>query len=463
MNLRGANDITVYYQKGDMSQLLSQLSQGDLPQLHATITSAQTEVQPNGSTVIAEVLTPVDCVRYTETGIAFQAQGRPIQAPADDEVAILTTSVSLCGTDLGLISKAQAGQLPPESQGKVVGHEAAGFVVGLGKQVTEWKIGDYVCLDSHFACSTGEHHHFADCVESGKSCDGIVGGIRGSLQADGSRAETRDGYWSRVMIAPVSALPVPLLVATAQHLLAPSTLESLGNIYMMVGQIDKIGLLAQQAKTLVVVSGLGATGYPMAAVATHYGFEVIGINPSASKRDFALQQGAVVAAYQSLAEAESHLEGKENVIVIETSGNQQALAASVLWINNLRSALTGRRAAIVFGLFSDVQAPMPFDPQQRPQRDFVFSRQEFKTTEGSEIYGVCGRDLQAWQTLMKDLEPVDGQPPKLVAMLNAAQLQVPGVDPLQQIATALNQGAAHVQDLLRQNNKLKLVANLMSH
>lgn len=440
--------------------LLDSLKDRTLQDVKSMVTTAQVVGQPNGSQVIEGSLEAVDCVRYTDTGIAYQEKGRPVAAPADEEVLILTTSVSLCGTDLGLIDKAQHGQLPPESHKKVVGHEAAGFVVGVGKGVTNWKIGDMVCLDSHFACATGEHHHFAECVESGRSCDGIVGGIRGSLKADGSREETRDGYWSRVIVAPVSALPVALPVETAQHLTAPSTLESLGNIYMMVGQIDKVGLLQDPAQTLVIVSGLGATGYPMTAVATHYGFEVIGINPSAGKREFALQQGAIKAGYATLAEAESHLAGKTNLIVIETSGNQQALHDSIAWLNAKKGAVAGKRVAIVFGLFSDASAPMPFDAQQRPQRDFVFSRQEFVTDEGTGVYGVCGRDLTSWETLMKDLQPVNGQPPKLVAMLNAAQLQVPGNEPLQAIAEELNKGGAHIQDLLKQSNKLKLVANL---
>lgn len=435
---------------------------GNLKEILTSILSMK-PVTTNGSTYLEEALGAVDCVRYTTAGIEFETNGRTIQPPLPDEVLLLPTSVSLCGTDLALIEKALHGQLPKESLAKVVGHEAAGFIVGVGSNVKNWKIGQYVCLDSHFSCGNNNHHSFQDCVMSGKGCDGIAGGIRGALQTDGTRAEPYDGYWSRIIAIPASALPIELPLEIAQHLKAPSTLESLGNLYMIIGQMKKIGLTENPAKTLCVVSGLGATGYPMAAVATHYGFPVVGINPSEGKRNFAVEQGAVKFAFPTLQEVSPELETYENIVIVVTADHPSAHEDALKFLHTT-AASKKRKVAILFGLYADPKQPIAGAPKEfetLPQRDFVFSRKSFTTEDGVEVYGVCGRDLAAWNGLMQDLTPVQTKPPHLVEMLNAAQLQTTGKDPLEGIAATLNKGAQHVEETLRSNNALKLVANFL--
>jgi threonine dehydrogenase-like Zn-dependent dehydrogenase len=234
---------------------------------------------------------------------------------------------------------------------------------------------------------------------------------------------------------------------------------------MIMGQLETLGLTSDPSKTLLVVSGLGATGYPMAAVAKHYGFFVAGVNPSASKRDFAKEQGAVDAAYETLDEVLVHKNEFENIVIVVTAGQNSAHEDAMKFLATQASDRK-RKVAILFGLYSDPKQPIAGAPEQFaqvPQRDFVFSRQSFKTGEGVEVYGVCGRDLKSWQSLMLDLTPVKGEIPHLVKMLNAAQLQVVGENALSDIAQTLNQGAAHVESSLRAKNALKLVANLIKN
>lgn len=474
-----------------LTQILSLFPQGDLAAIKAAVVQAPVVSSQNGSTVVQDILSDTDCVRYVPGGTEFQAAGRKITEPAPDEVVLLATSVSLCGTDIDLIKKAQANTLPAEAMGKVVGHEAAGFVVGLGSKVKtegKWQIGDMVCLDSHFACERSQHSHFDDCVHSGQSCDGIVGGIRGAMQPDGQRAQPRDGYWSRLLVVPVSALPVPLPVETAQHLRAPSTLESLGNIYMIIGQLKDSGLLEKPATAALLVSGLGATGYPLAAVAAHYGFQVYGINPSPGKRQFALEAGVMKEAWASMSEAQPAITAQlkagkiDQVIVVVMAGQPAALEEALAALESEEWRAATRRACIVFGLYSDPQAVMPglpADSKPIAQRDFVFSRQHFVTPSGTIVAGVCGRDLRAWQTLMADIAPqapatppgnqaspsnqaaAQSSPPALVTQLNQAIYSLPTPDPLHSIADELNQGAEHIQQLLRTQKALKLAANFV--
>lgn len=446
------------------AQITSLLAKKSLSEIQANLSNLTETQGPDGSHYYAESLGNVDCVRYTDNGIAYQPEGREIKAPLANEILLLPTSVSLCGTDLSLIEKAQNGKLPPETQNKVVGHEVAGFIVGMGSAVTGWKLGQYVCLDSHFSCQQPDHHSFQDCVMSGKSCDGIAGGIRGALKTDGTRAETYDGYWSRVIAIPASALPLELPLTTAQHLKAPSTLESLGNIYMIVESIQHAGFLDAPEETLCIVNGLGATGYPMAAVATHYGFKVVGINPSEGKRKFAEEQGACVETYSSLAEIGDKVNNYKKVVVIVTADVPVAHEQAIQFLNALPATM--QRLAIIFGLFSDPKQALPFVPapyDTMPQRDFVFSRQSCVTEAGVTVTGVCGRDITAWEMLLKDLQPdAQGNPPHLVTMLNAAQYQVPSTDALFTIAKTLNAGPKAVEALLAENKALKLVANFLA-
>lgn len=434
-----------------------------LTELASRLQKEKVVTEPGGARYYASALGPVACVRYQGQGIVYEPQGRLITPPQKQEILLRPTSVSLCGTDLALIEKAKQGQLPVETQGKVVGHEAAGFIVGLGADVTEWQLGQYVCLDSHYGCGLRGHHHFNDCVNSGLSCDGIAGGIRGTLTEDEQRTDPYHGYWSEVLAIPASALPIELPLEIAQDLKAPSTLESLGNLYMIIGQLKRLGLTETPAQTLLIVSGLGATGYPMAAVAKHYGFTVVGVNPSPSKRDFALAQGAVDHAYANLAEVAPQTSGYEHVVIVVTADQPEAHEAALEFLAT-KLAPTQRKVAILFGLYADPKQPLVGAPSpytNMPQRDFVFSRHHFTLASGLEVYGVCGRDLEAWQGLMQDLKPNQGEAPALTKMLNAAQLQVTGQPKLKALATLLNQGAATVEAELRAAGALKLVANLL--
>lgn len=448
-----------------MQSTLSQtLASKDLQKIRAALLELPATTGSDQSRYLEDAIGKVDCVRYSAAGIEFLPGGREIKPPLPNEVLIMPTSVSLCGTDLGLIEKAQNNQLPIETVGKVVGHEAAGFVVGVGANVKNWQIGQFVCLESHYACNKPEHKSFNDCVMSGLSCDGIAGGIRGTLKEDSTREPAYDGYWSRVLAIPQSALPIELPLEVAQNLKAPSTLESLGNLYMIIGQLEKLGLTRDPKKTLLVVSGLGATGYPMAAVAKHYGFYVVGVNPSESKRIFAVNQGVADVAYQTLQEVQPHLEQFENIAIVVTADHPSAHEGAIEFLTT-NAAAKKRKVAILFGLYPDSKQPIagaPAEFAELPQRDFVFSRKSYTSPEGVEVYGVCGRDLKSWQTLMKDLTPVNGKVPHLAEMLNAAQFQAEGDDdPLIGIAETLNKGAAYVEVTLRAKNALKLVANFV--
>jgi L-iditol 2-dehydrogenase len=79
---------------------------------------------------------------------------KDINVPAlkDDEVLIKVKTVGVCGSDLHLFKGTHAFRKPPA----VLGHEVAGDIVEVGKNVTNFKIGDRVTVEPHLGCGECE-------------------------------------------------------------------------------------------------------------------------------------------------------------------------------------------------------------------------------------------------------------------------------------------------------------------
>ena len=87
----------------------------------------------------------------------------PVPRPGDDEVLVAVEAASVCGTDLHIYhwdAWAQQRIRPPLT----LGHEFAGTVVDVGRNVRHVAAGDYVSAESHvtcgacFHCRTGRAH-----------------------------------------------------------------------------------------------------------------------------------------------------------------------------------------------------------------------------------------------------------------------------------------------------------------
>ncbi|MFD8723465.1 zinc-dependent alcohol dehydrogenase family protein [Streptomyces sp. NPDC059629] len=72
----------------------------------------------------------------------------PDPAPGPREVVVEVAACGLCGTDLHILQGEFAPTLPV-----VPGHEFAGVVVGLGREVTELDVGDRVAVDPSLYCN----------------------------------------------------------------------------------------------------------------------------------------------------------------------------------------------------------------------------------------------------------------------------------------------------------------------
>jgi L-iditol 2-dehydrogenase len=66
----------------------------------------------------------------------------------DDDVLVRVHSCGICGSDVHGMDGSTGRRRPPV----IMGHEAAGVIAGLGRNVQEWKLGDRVTFDSTVYC-----------------------------------------------------------------------------------------------------------------------------------------------------------------------------------------------------------------------------------------------------------------------------------------------------------------------
>ncbi len=96
--------------------------------------------------------------------------------PKDVLIKVLATSI--CGTDVHIYKwdKWSQGRVQPPN---IMGHEFAGEVIKIGKEVTKVKLGDIVSSETHLVCGTcefckrgGEYHICENTKIIGVDTDG---------------------------------------------------------------------------------------------------------------------------------------------------------------------------------------------------------------------------------------------------------------------------------------------------
>lgn len=99
----------------------------------------------------------------------------PMQtAPADHEVVIKICAAGICGSDIHILH----GQNPFATFPRTLGHEVAGIIHSVGKNVTNLQEGDHVVVDNViscgqcYACRHGRHNVCKDLKALGVHVDG---------------------------------------------------------------------------------------------------------------------------------------------------------------------------------------------------------------------------------------------------------------------------------------------------
>ena len=80
----------------------------------------------------------------------------PAPCVCDDDVLIRIKAVGVCGSDVHYYKEGRIGPYEPKP-GHILGHEAAGEVVSVGKNVKNRKIGDRVAIEPGYSCRKCEY------------------------------------------------------------------------------------------------------------------------------------------------------------------------------------------------------------------------------------------------------------------------------------------------------------------
>jgi L-iditol 2-dehydrogenase len=83
---------------------------------------------------------------------SFKYSDFPDPVTGDDDVLIRVKACGICGSDVHGFTGETGRRIPP----LIMGHEAAGIVEGLGKNVRSFEKGDRVCFDSTVYCNKCE-------------------------------------------------------------------------------------------------------------------------------------------------------------------------------------------------------------------------------------------------------------------------------------------------------------------
>lgn len=263
----------------------------------------------------------------------FELQAIEVADPQGNEVRVAIKAVGICHTDLVIASGAMGLQFPA-----VLGHEGAGIVDAVGPDVTSVKPGDKVLLTFN---SCGHCRHCGD--DHPAYCQDFVPLNMVCARGDGStrlhRGETAvaDNFFGQSSFA-------GLAIANERNVLkvdADADLAALAPLGcgVQTGAGAVLRSLGGKAGESLVVLGGGAVGLSALLGGKIAGCNpLIVIEPQEGRRQLALELGATHVIDPNAgdpAEAVRAIVPAGADMVVDTSGYQPILAASVNMIGNL--------------------------------------------------------------------------------------------------------------------------------
>ncbi len=289
-----------------------------------------------------------------KTGPGITIEERDIPDPGPHDALIRIKSASICGTDLHIYEWdrwAENRIKPPV----IIGHEFAGVIEDLGKEVTYLKAGDRVSGEGHITCG----HCFFCRTGRGHICKDVrIIGV------------DRDGCFSEYLVIPAENLwPIPDCIS-----------DRLASLFDPLGNAMHTVMTAAVAEKSVLITGAGSIGLFTAAIAKTFGAaKILVTEPSALKRDCARQVGADKVYDSSDPDLEKKVleqtEGLGPEILFEISGQAGALALGL-------KLLRGGGTAGILGIYSS---------------DITLNWSDLVVFKGITVHGISGRLMyQTW-------------------------------------------------------------------
>jgi L-iditol 2-dehydrogenase len=237
---------------------------------------------------------------------------RDVQAPSisEDEVLLKVQSCGVCGTD---IVKFQYDMVKPPI---VLGHEVAGIVEKVGKNVVKFKKGDRVVVAHHtpcYSCHFCKHGNVSMC-ETFKKSNLDPGGFAEFLR-----------------------IPAPHVQMTAHKIPDEMTFEEAIFMEPLACILRNIKRANLQQKDSVMIVGLGSVGLMTAMALKSMGMKVFATDLKDDRIALAKKIG-VDWAGQPSANLKQEIHSRTNPhgvdLVVLTAGNEKVYSDSVQYIRD---------------------------------------------------------------------------------------------------------------------------------
>jgi D-arabinose 1-dehydrogenase-like Zn-dependent alcohol dehydrogenase len=235
-------------------------------------------------------------IQVAYAGGPFELVERPLPEPGHREVRIRVEACGVCHSD----ASAKEGGFPGLTYPIVPGHEIAGVIDALGRDVTGWSAGQRVGAGWFGGqcgrCERCRRGDFMSCLN--RSIHGI----------------TRDGGYAQYVIAADDALA-----------LIPDGLASIEAAPMLCAGVTTFNALARcgaRPGSLVAVIGLGGLGHLAVQFAARMGYECVAVARGAEKANFAHGLGArhyIDSTAENVPSALQALGGARAIIATTTS------------------------------------------------------------------------------------------------------------------------------------------------
>ena len=278
-----------------------------------------------------------------EQGADFSLAEVELDDPRDDEVLVRVVAAGLCHTDITLRSF-----LPAEMFPNVFGHEGAGVVEAVGKDVAGIAVGDHVVMS------------FRSCRSCPRCRSGEVGYCESSLflnymgmRMDGSTTYSRGGGPVFGSLFGQSSLSTHALAYADNCVVVDPSLDlTLLAPYgcgFQTGAGTILNVLRPQPDDTLVVFGAGAVGLAAIAAAKAEGVQtVVAVDPMGSRRDVAAAYGATSVdptelGEKSVVEAVKELTGGGAAYGIDTTAIPEV-------VKQAQQALAPRGTLVALGL-----------------------------------------------------------------------------------------------------------------
>lgn len=318
----------------------------------------------------------------------------PIPQINDDEVLMKVHATAICGTDMHIYHWHEYARVRMKNLPMVFGHETAGEIVEIGKNVTGYQIGDRITVETHIPCN-----YCSQCQMGNRHiCENMkVFGV------------TEPGAFAEYAVVPRDCI-VRLDDSISYE--KGAMLEAMG---AGVHGVEK----AQVKGKRVLISGCGPIGLmTIGACKVHGAKQIIACDMFDEKLELAKTMGADVvinSGKESLMDVVHKLTGGGVDAAIDITGNGKAIVA-------------GLRALRKAGLFVSVGLPDD-EIAINLTEDIIYREIVYTGVSGRRMFETWEDCMQILQSPGFSLEPAIGGIYKFEAFkdaLKAISAGVPG-------------------------------------